>query len=136
MERKGDFISRFYAVLCGHTLKIRYRRFYEHIRYKRIEVVTFRKEITLEISQCFTPDLMYGKTSGTGAALRGVFRKYADKRQKEEAGACRFPAIVDLREAACIIKLYGSSIFEEKERYEQSDRRNLQAMVDKRTSFH
>ena len=54
----------------------------EHIRYKKeTEVVTFQgKEITLEnLSPVFTPE--------QEQQLYEVFRKYADKRQSEEAGA-------------------------------------------------
>ena len=62
MERTGDFIS--------------------NIRYKKeTEIVTFQgKEITLEnLSPVFTPE--------QELQLYEVFRKYADKRQSEEAGA-------------------------------------------------
>ena len=53
----------------------------EHIRYKKeTEVVTFQgKEITLEnLSPVFTPEQ---------EAAKRRFRKYADKRQNEGAGA-------------------------------------------------
>ena len=64
MERKGDFISN-------------------NIRYKKeTEVVTFQgKEITLEN---LSP---VAKRRELEQQLYEVFRKYADKRQKEEAGA-------------------------------------------------
>ena len=58
----------------------------EHIRYKKeTEVVTFQgKEITLEnLSPVFTPEQEAAKRR----ELYEVFRKYADKRQSEEAGA-------------------------------------------------
>ena len=53
----------------------------EHIRYKKeTEVVTFQgKEITLEQE--------VAKRRELEQQLYEVFRKYADKRQKEEAGA-------------------------------------------------
>ena len=64
----------------------------EHIRYKKeTEVVTFQgKEITLEnLSPVFTPDQEVAavKRRELEQQLYEVFRKYADKRQKEEAGA-------------------------------------------------
>jgi exonuclease I len=70
MERKGDLIS--------------------NIRYKKeTEVVTFQgKEITLEnLSPVFTPDQEAAKRRELEQQLYEVFRKYADKRQSEEAGA-------------------------------------------------
>ena len=60
------------------------------IRYKKeTEVVTFQgKEITLEnLSPVFTPDQEAAKRRELEQQLYEVFRKYADKRQKEEAGA-------------------------------------------------
>ena len=71
MERKGDFIST----------TIRYK--------KETEVVTFQgKEITLEnLSPVFTPEHEVAKRRELEQQLYEVFRKYADKRQKEEAGA-------------------------------------------------
>ena len=73
----------------------------EHIRYKKeTEVVTFQgKEITLEnLSPVFTPEQEAVKRRELEQQLYEVFRKYADKRQKEEAGGIRFSkAIVDLR---------------------------------------
>ena len=60
----------------------------EHIRYKKeTEVVTFQgKEITLEnLSPVFTPEQEAAKR--LEQQLYEVFRKYADKRQSEEAGA-------------------------------------------------
>ena len=60
----------------------------EHIRYKKeTEVVTFQgKEITLEnLSPVFTPEQEAAKRREQ--QLYEVFRKYADKRQSEEAGA-------------------------------------------------
>ena len=70
MERKGDFIST----------TIRYK--------KETEVVTFQgREITLEnLSPVFTPEQEAVKRREL-EQLYEVFRKYADKRQKEEAGA-------------------------------------------------
>ena len=70
MGRIGDFISG-----------IRYR--------KETEVVTFqRKEITLEnLSPVFTPEQEAAKRRELEQQLYDVFRKYADKRQEEEAGA-------------------------------------------------
>ena len=71
MERKGDFIST-------------------NIRYKKeTEVVTFQgREITLEnLSPVFTPEQEAAKRRELEQQLYEVFRKYADKRQKEEAGA-------------------------------------------------
>ena len=70
MERKGDFIS---------------------IRYKKeteIEIVTFQgKEITLEnLSPVFTPEQEAAKRRELEQQLYEVFRKYADKRESEEAG--------------------------------------------------
>ena len=66
----------------------------EHIRYKKeTEVVTFQgKEITLEnLSPVFTPDQEAAKRRELEQQLYEVFRKYADKRQSEEAGASGFP---------------------------------------------
>ena len=60
----------------------------EHIRYKKeTEVVTFQgKEITLEnLSPVFTPEQEAAKRRELEQQLYEVFRKYADKRQKEEA---------------------------------------------------
>ena len=60
----------------------------EHIRYKKeTEVVTFQgKEITLEnLSPVFTPEQEATKRRELEQQLYEVFRKYADKRQKEEA---------------------------------------------------
>ena len=70
MERIGDFISG-----------IRYR--------KETEGVTFQgKEITLEnLSPVFTPEQEAAKHRELEQQLYDVFRKYADKRRKEEAGA-------------------------------------------------
>ena len=68
MERKGDFIST-------------------NIRYKKeTEVVTFQgREITLEnLSPVFTPEQEAAKRRELEQQLYEVFRKYADKRQKEE----------------------------------------------------
>ena len=58
----------------------------EHIRYKKeTEVVTFqRKEITLEN---LSPEQEAAKRRELEQQLYEVFRKYADKRQSEEAGA-------------------------------------------------
>ena len=70
MERKGDFIS--------------------NIRYKKeTEVVTFQgKEITLEnLSPGFTPEQEAAKRRELEQQLYEVFRKYADRRQNEEARA-------------------------------------------------
>ena len=70
MERKGDFIS--------------------NIRYKKeTEVVTFQgKEITLEnLSPVFMPEQEAGKRRELEQQLYEVFRKYADRRQNEEARA-------------------------------------------------
>lgn len=67
MERKGDFIT--------------------NIRYKKeTEIVTFQgKEITLEnLSPVFTPEQEAAKRRELEQQLYEVFRKYADKRQKEE----------------------------------------------------
>jgi exonuclease I len=69
MERKGDLIS--------------------NIRYKKeIEIVTFQgKEITLEnLSPVFTPEQEAAKRRELEQQLYEVFRKYADKRESEEAG--------------------------------------------------
>ena len=74
MERKGDFIS--------------------NIRYKKeTEVVTFQgKEITLEnLSPVFTPEQEAAKRRELEQQLYEVFRKYADRRQNEEARAQGFP---------------------------------------------
>ena len=59
----------------------------EHIRYKKeTEIVTFQgKEITL--SPVFTPEQEAAKRRELEQQLYEVFRKYADKRQSEEAGA-------------------------------------------------
>ena len=56
---------------------------------KETEVVTFQgKEITLEnLSPVFTPEQEATKRRELEQQLYEVFRKYADKRQKEEAGA-------------------------------------------------
>ena len=56
---------------------------------KEIEIVTFQgKEITLEnLSPVFTPEQEAVKRRELEQQLYEVFRKYADKRQKEEAGA-------------------------------------------------
>ena len=62
----------------------------EHIRYKKeTEVVTFQgKEITLEnLSPVFTPEQEAAKRRELEQQLYEVFRKYADKRQREDAGA-------------------------------------------------
>ena len=70
MERKGDCIT--------------------NIRYKKeIEIVTFQgKEITLEnLSPVFTPEQEAVKRRELEQQLYDVFRKYADKRWNEEAGA-------------------------------------------------
>ena len=81
MERKGDLIS--------------------NIRYKKeIEIVTFQgKEITLEnLSPVFTPEQEAAKRRELEQQLYEVFRKYADKRESEEAGDIRFSKpIIDLR---------------------------------------
>ena len=69
MERKGDFIS---------------------IRYKKAtEGVTFQgKESTLEnLSPVFTPEQEAAKRRELEQQLYEVFRKYADRRQNEEARA-------------------------------------------------
>ena len=69
MERKGDLIS--------------------NIRYKKeIEIVIFQgKEITLEnLSPVFTPEQEAAKRRELEQQLYEVFRKYADKRESEEAG--------------------------------------------------
>ena len=69
MERKGDLIS--------------------NIRYKKeIEIVTFQgKEITLEnLSPVFTPEQEAAKRRELEHQLYEVFRKYADKRESEDAG--------------------------------------------------
>ena len=61
-----------------------------NIRYKKeTEVVTFQgKEITLEnLSPVFTPEQEAAKRRELEQQLYEVFRKYADKRQSEEAGA-------------------------------------------------
>ena len=74
MERKGDLIS--------------------NIRYKKeIEIVTFQgKEITLEnLSPVFTPEQEAAKRRELEQQLYEVFRKYADKRESEEAGKQGFP---------------------------------------------
>ena len=66
----------------------------EHIRYKKeTEVVTFQgKEITLEnLSPVFTPEQEAAKRRELEQQLDEVFRKSADKRQREEAGAKGFP---------------------------------------------
>lgn len=70
MERIGDFIS-----------SIKYK--------KETEVVTFQgKEITLEnLSPVFTPEQEAATRRELEQQLYDVFRKYADKRRKEEAGA-------------------------------------------------
>ena len=73
MERKGDLIS--------------------NIRYKKeIEIVTFQgKEITLEnLSPVFTPEQEAAKRRELEQQLYEVFRKYADKREREEAGTYGF----------------------------------------------
>ena len=60
-----------------------------HIRYKKeTEVVTFQgKEITLEnLSPVFAPEQEAAKRRELEQQLYEVFRKYADKRQGEEAG--------------------------------------------------
>ena len=60
-----------------------------HIRYKKeTEVVTFQgKEITLEnLSPVFPPEQEAAKRRELEQQLYEVFRKYADKRQGEEAG--------------------------------------------------
>ena len=70
MERKGDFIT--------------------NIRYKKeTEIVTFQgKEITLEnLSPVFTPEQEAAKRQELEQQLYDVFRKYADRRRNEEAGA-------------------------------------------------
>ena len=70
MERKGDFIT--------------------NIRYKKeTEIVTFQgKEITLEnLSPIFTPEQEAAKRRELEQQLYDVFRKYAEKRRNEEAGA-------------------------------------------------
>ena len=70
MERKGDFIS--------------------NIRYKKeTEIVTFQgKEITLEnLAPVFTLEQEAAKRRELEQQLYEVFRKYADKRQSEEARA-------------------------------------------------
>ena len=56
---------------------------------KETEVVTFQgKEITLEnLSPVFTPEQEAAKRRELEQQLYEVFRKYADKRQSEEAGA-------------------------------------------------
>jgi len=79
------------AVITFHdSLKIKYGGTMEHIRYKKeTEVVTFQgKEITLEnLSPVFTPEQEAAKRRELEQQLYEVFRKYADKRQSEEAGA-------------------------------------------------
>ena len=77
MERKGDFIS---------------------IRYKKeTEVVTFQgKEITLEnLSPVFTPEQEAAKRRELEQQLYEVFRKYADRRQNEEASCLLYTSPVD-----------------------------------------
>ena len=56
---------------------------------KSAKVVTFQgKEITLEnLSPVFTPEQEAAKRRELEQQLYEVFRKYADKRQSEEAGA-------------------------------------------------
>ena len=69
MERKGDLIS--------------------NIRYKKeIEIVTFQgKEITLEnLSPVFTPEQEAAKRRNWNSSFMRCSRKYADKRESEEAG--------------------------------------------------
>ena len=64
--------------------------FYHNIRYKKeTEVVTFQgKEITLEnLSPVFTPEQEAAKSLELEKQLYEVFRKYADRRQNEEARA-------------------------------------------------
>ena len=57
----------------------------EHIRYKKeTEVVTFQGK---EITPVFTPEQEAAKRRELEQQLYEVFRKYADKRQSEEAGA-------------------------------------------------
>ena len=71
-------------------MKIKYGGTMEHIKYKKeTEVVTFQeKEITLEnLSPVFTPEQEAAKRRELEQQLYEVFRKYADKRQSEEAGA-------------------------------------------------
>ena len=55
--------------------------------------MTFQgREITLEnLSPVFTPEQEVAKRRELEQRLYEVFRKYADKRQKEEAGALGFP---------------------------------------------
>ena len=74
MERKVDFIST----------SIRYK--------KETEVVTFQgREITLEnLSPVFTPEQEAAKRRELEQQLYEVFRKYADKRQKEGYCSARF----------------------------------------------
>ena len=70
MEQKRDFIS--------------------NIRYKQeTEVVTFQgKEVTQEnLSPVFTPEQEAAKRRELEQQLYEVFRKYADRRQNEEARA-------------------------------------------------
>ena len=71
MERKGEFIST-------------------NLRYKKEkEVVTFQgREITLEnLSPVFTPEQEAAKRRELEQQLYEVFRKYAEKRKSEDAGA-------------------------------------------------
>ena len=66
------------------------KKLWKQIRYKKeTEVVTFQgKEITLEnLSPVFTPEQEAAKRRELEQQLYEVFRKYADKRQSEEAGA-------------------------------------------------
>ena len=61
---------------------------YHYQIQKETEVDFSRQEITLEnFSPVFTPEQEAVKRRELEQQLYEVFRKYADKRQKEEAGA-------------------------------------------------
>ena len=80
IHRKGGYA----ILLCFKSCKVL------NIRYKKeTEVVTFQgREITLEnLSPVFTPEQEATKRRELEQQLYEVFRKYAGKRQKEEAGA-------------------------------------------------
>ena len=62
----------------------------EYINYKReTEIITFQgREIPLEnLTPVFTPEQEAAKRRELEQQLYEVFRKYANKRQAEEAGA-------------------------------------------------
>ena len=62
----------------------------EHISYKKqTEIINFQgREIPLEnLSPILSPEQEAAKRRELEQRLYEVFRKYADKRQKEEAGA-------------------------------------------------